>query len=273
MPTLVIVEAGSCHDGDLERMLWLVNAAAYAHANVFKVQFWSDPDVLADRRRVPAVYREIYRRYRMPVEWFPAVRARCRDLGLALGVSTYLPQDVAVVDPFTDVFKVASFEADAQDLLRAIDATRGARPLVISLGLGASRWSLRSRPHTSYLRCVTAYPAPVEDLHLAQLYPCHDGEGLCDCPHLDGLSDHTDPALTWTGALAVAAGAEIVEAHLRLVETDPQNPDAPHAMVPDQFRAYVQHIRFAEVCRGDGGEESRVLPCEQPLAAYKVRTT
>lgn len=264
MPTMVICEPGACHDGSLTRMLALADAAKDAGADVFKVQFWSNPERLAQRRRATGYYRDAYWRYRVPEDWLEPVRNRCRQNGLTLGMTVYLPEDARVAERFADVLKVASFEAEATDLLDALEpAVTQQRPLVISLGMGARRD--RARPWTFYLRCVSAYPAPVEALNLRQLWPDADRE----VP--DGLSDHTDPALTWTGALAVAAGAWIVEAHLRLDDTDPQNPDAPHAMPPLQFREYVRHIRFAERCLGTGFPTSGPLPCEAAMAQFKVR--
>jgi sialic acid synthase SpsE len=271
--TLVIVEPGSCHDGVLNRLLALAEEAAAAEADVFKMQYWSDPDALADRRRVPDYYRKLYRQYRPNPGWLDAAKLRCIRLGLRLGVTVYLPQDVPLVAQVADVFKVASFEAEARDMFAAlrpfigIQPGKGLRPLVVSLGMGA-RWpDLPDHTNAIYLKCVSAYPAPVEALHLSHLWP-HDERGP-----FDGLSDHTDPALTWTGALAVAAGARTVEAHLRLDDTDPLNPDSPHAMTPRQFCDYVRHIRFAESCVGDPDDYTvGVLPCEEPMARFKVVT-
>lgn len=260
--TLVVAEAGSCHDGELKKALTLIDVASIAKVDVVKFQYWSDPDALADRRRVPSFYREFYARYKMPLQWLHDLREACHAHGLLLGVTTYLPQDVAPVASYADVLKIASFEAEAQDLLDAHLPYLGHKPVLVSLGMDGHKRpvAIWRGAAVRYLRCVSAYPAPVEDLHLQKLW----GSGL-------GLSDHTDPALTWTGALAVAAGAPVVEAHLKVWTTDPTNPDAPHAMLPDQFRDYVRHIRFAEACVGDGEAPEGVLPSEEPMAAYKVR--
>ena len=83
----------------------------------------------------------------------------------------------------------------------------------------------------------------------------------------DGLSDHSRHR--WMGALAVAAGAEIIEAHLRLDDTDPENPDFATAFTPAEFADYVRNIRFAEAALGDG--QKRLQDCERPMAEYRVR--
>lgn len=260
--TLVIAEAGSCHDGDLDRALALVDAAADAGADACKFQFWSDPDALADRRRALPSHREAYRRYRVPAFWLPVLHTRCGRRGIDFMATAYLPEDVATVAPLVARFKIASFEADARDLIEAHAPYAGERRLVVSLGMGAHGavppgWAAGA---VDWLLCVSAYPAPADALNLARLRA-----GV-----YAGLSDHTDPSLTWTGALAVAAGARILEAHLRLVDTDPRNPDAPHAMTPPQLYEYARHVRFAERCAGDP-DEAGAHESEREMAAYKVR--
>jgi sialic acid synthase SpsE len=123
-------------------------------------------------------------------------------------------------------------------------------------------------PNTKHLLCVSAYPAPVEALNLHRLRPCHDSSGLCCEVRYDGFSDHTTPHLTVTGALAVAAGAQIIEAHVKAFTTDPKNPDAPHAMHPGQFAEYVTNIRLAETCLA--GTEVQREKAERAMSAYRV---
>lgn len=83
---------------------------------------------------------------------------------------------------------------------------------------------------------------------------------------MDGLSDHSRHALT--GALAVAAGATIVEAHLRLDDTPAENPDYAVAFSPSEFTQYVKNIRDAEVMLGTGRKE--IQACEHEMLSFKV---
>ena len=80
-----------------------------------------------------------------------------------------------------------------------------------------------------------------------------------------GFSDHTRSPLA--GAVAVGAGASVIEFHLRLDETDPRNPDFAVSRSPEEARVYVEHIRQAEVLMGDG--KKRIMPEEEPMLAYK----
>ena len=274
---LVIAEIGACHEGRLERAIALIWAAKDAGADVAKGQFWSSADRLADRRNANS-YREIYRKYQLIPEWLPALKAACDRAGIEWACTCYLPEDVAIVAPFVKRFKVSSFEAQDEAFLRAhLPFVLAGKDLIVSCGMNARTtdignafWTdhfvdfLRYHDRLKFLHCVSSYPAPVEALNLHLLRP---DPGLRSSYH--GFSDHSDPALTWTGAIATAAGAEIIEAHLKLDDTDPENPDAPHAMTPRQFEDYVRHIRFAETCLGDG--EKKLQACEEPMAKFRVK--
>src|SRR5436190_12700439 len=96
MKTLVIAEAGSCHDRNLQKAFALIDAAADAGADVCKFQWWSNPEKLADRRRVPDGYRQIYRRYAFPAFWLGMMKSRCVDRGIEFMCTAYLPEDVAI---------------------------------------------------------------------------------------------------------------------------------------------------------------------------------
>jgi sialic acid synthase SpsE len=258
--TLVIAEAGSCHDGQLLKALRLVNTAFNAGADVVKFQYYSDPDRLADRRRVPDSYREIYRRYQMPPVWLPVLRdyIESQDGKPELMCSTYLPEDVAVVASYVQRFKIASFEALDEEFIVA--HARFKKPIILSTGMMSEHDLLRfwmGGEGFKILHCVSAYPAPPEAMNLAVLL---GGE-------FSGISDHSRHV--WMGALAVAAGAEIIEAHLRLNDTDPENPDYATAFTPSEFAEYVKNVRFAEACLGDG--EKKLQACEEPMAKFRVK--
>jgi sialic acid synthase SpsE len=270
--TLVIAEIGACHDGSLDRAKALVRAAADCGADIAKGQFWSSADRLAGRRGVPNPYREIYRRYQVNPEWLPELKHECERAGIEWACTCYLPEDVATVAPFVQRFKVASFEAEDLELIASHIPFLRTRELIVSLGMNAAHPASLAIPfevtqRIRTLHCVSAYPAPVETLNLLAIRPPAGFDGQ---PVYDGFSDHSDPSLTWTGALAVAVGARIIEAHLRLDDTDPENPDAPHAMTPRQFEEYCRHIRFAETCLGSG--EKRLQDAEREMAQYRVKS-
>ncbi|MCH8211803.1 MAG: N-acetylneuraminate synthase family protein, partial [Planctomycetes bacterium] len=85
--------------------------------------------------------------------------------------------------------------------------------------------------------------------------------GLSDAASIPlGYSDHT--TATDTGALAVAAGASILEKHLTLNRTGP-GPDHATSLEPAQFAAYVRLAHRAHAMLGESGK--RVLAIEQDV--------
>lgn len=255
MRTTVIAEAGSCHDGSINKALRLIEVAKAQGADVVKFQFWSDPDRFASRRHAD-VYRDVYRRYAVPEPWLALLHNHAVHHAIEFMCTAYMPEDVCVIARFVNRFKIASFEAsDTQFILAHAPFDKD---VIISTGMMNGRSGQFRSDRVKYLHCVSSYPAPIDQLNL----------GVIAAYDLDGFSDHSDPAFTWTGALAVSAGARIIEAHLKLDETSLHNPDAPHAMNPRAFKEYVRHVRFAETCAGNGVKS--IQPCEHDMTAFRV---
>jgi sialic acid synthase SpsE len=102
---------------------------------------------------------------------------------------------------------------------------------------------------------VSAYPTPIEDANLAAIRACN----------LDGFSDHTRHILT--GALAVAAGARILEVHFCLPDTRDDNPDRVVSHEPEALAEYVRLTRLAAVALGDGVK--KIQPSERENARFR----
>lgn len=253
MTTMVLVEPGSIPEGDFDRMLRMIRLTAQIGADVFKNEWTSSPERMAERRGA-AEYLWSYRKLAWPVEWHQRLANACKEQGLLYATTCYLPEDVNVVWPFCDYIKVASFEAG--DLAMREALTPHLHRTIVSLGMGASAavWEGAA----ARLHCVSAYPAPVEQMNLAAIR----ARGL------DGLSDHSRHP--WTGALAVMAGARFVEFHARLNDTDPKNADYLVARAPYEADEYVRHIRLAELMLGTGAPGA--APIEAGMLPYRVRT-
>lgn len=270
--TFVIMEAAGCHDGVLVKALRLVELAREAGADAVKFQWLSSPQRLVERRQA-ADYREAYQVLSFPREWFPMLRDAAIEAGLEFMCTVYLPEDIHVVAPYVSRFKIASFEARDAHFV-GLHAEFG-KPVIVSTGMAARHevaaivqsWK-RARAGKvgeplglHVLHCVSAYPCPVEQASLAVLRA-----NPYDDRRIDGFSDHTRHP--WTGALAVAAGATIVEFHARLDDTDPTNADYAVSRTPEEAADYVRHIRLAETMMGTGVKEPQ--PSEVSMMRYRV---
>ena len=248
MAVFIIAEFGSCHDGDYLNVDSLIRYAKNAGADAAKIQFWSDSKRLAERRHMTDWTG--YERYRVPYAWLPRMEETCRRIGIEMMATVYLPEDVALVDPYVRRHKVASFEAGDAELLGLLERT--GKPVYVSRGMTDTE-QVAEGPFR-YLHCVSGYPTPRHEANIRRVQ------------HYDGYSDHTTSEIS--GALAVAMGATIIEKHLRLLRTPETNPDYPHSLTQAGFTAYVKNIIDAEQLLGTG--EAVIQPSEAENARYKV---
>lgn len=270
----VIAEIGSSHDGDSRKLERLITAAHEAGCDAVKLQYCSDGVAWAARRRAPE-YADVYCRYAIPLEWVGWARSLVRRCGMVLAVSTYIPGDPERVAPWADAIKVASFEAADAPFVGEVSALR--LPVIISTGMMTQVETCRLLASLekfsdmiSLLHCISAYPCPPEQAGLGGIGDLRSAKNFVLGARriMVGYSDHTADVLT--GALAVAAGAELLEVHVRLDDTDPVNPDYPHSLPPARLSEYVALVRKAEVMLGGWRKEPQA--CETAMMRYRVGT-
>jgi sialic acid synthase SpsE len=254
MSVLVIAEPGSTWGADLDTGYRSIDAAKQCGADAWKVQWVSDPARMAVRRH-DATLAVTYQRYlAWPEAWLDKLKARCDVVGIEFMATCYLPGDVAVLSRYSRRLKISSFEASDRELVGV--ALDRADEVILSLGMGTQWRGYMERCRT--LHCISGYPTPIEQLNLGAM------------AHRDGLSDHTLSVIT--GALAVAAGASIVEKHMCLSDTPSNNPDFLHSLVADgtlpDFVTYVHYVRLAEQAMGNGVVQA--MPCEASSLRYRI---
>lgn len=241
MKAFVIAEAASTHDGDLGKALELVDIATKAGADACKFQYWSSAERLAQRRNA-LDYLPVYQRYQIPVGWLSVLSGRCKDNGIEFMCTAFLQEDIGVVEPFVSRFKIASFEAGDKTFVRSHNLFP--KPVVLSTGMMGMEQAQESAGRLTACEAV---------LHCVSKYPCKsvDVEVITEMRQVFGrvgLSDHT--GRTISGALAIAAGADVVEVHYRHPDTDPENPDCAPAVA--SLKDYVTLCRAAEEYRLGG---------------------
>ncbi|MGP1355612.1 N-acetylneuraminate synthase family protein [Roseicyclus sp.] len=256
----LIAELSANHDRDLEQALRLVDLAGEAGWDFLKLQTYSAESLTMDSDHpsmaVDPVWGrtnlyELYRDAAMPMEFHKPLVDRARALGMVPFTSVYDPRDL----PFTEelgfpIYKIASFEMTYDDLLREIAGT--GKPVVMSTGMAdlaevdhaIEVLSRNKSGPVVLLHCVSAYPAPLEDLNLRAM------ESLA--PRCDGLVGFSDHTIGSRAALAAAAmGAVAIEKHITNDPTRP-GPDHRFSATSDVLRDIATGVAEIHAARGSG---------------------
>ena len=268
----IIAEIGVNHDGSVERALDLVESASHAGADAVKMQLFETDRLLGAAARLAAYQKSsgesdpmaMLRRLELSTDQMAPIVERAHALGLGAIVSIFSVELVAEADRLPwDAFKSASPDIINRPLLGAMAAT--GRPMVVSTGTAdadevrrAVDWLESASDRLTLLQCVSSYPIPQgqEGLEgIAALTRLFDGPV--------GYSDHTGRAET--GALAVEAGASILEVHLTH-DRAATGPDHAASLDPEQLAEYVRRARRATM--GDPraiDADKHVQPCEREV--------
>ncbi len=260
---VIIAEAGVNHEGSLDTCLRMVDEAAQAGCDVFKVQVY-DPDRLVTRTAATywknghGTQQDAYHAHpglaRVAVQ---AVAAYCHVVGIDFCASVFHVEDVPWLAELVDVFKVASGDLTHHDLLRAVRAT--GKPVLLSTGaadLDEIDLAAALLQGETLLHCVLSYPTAVSDVNLSAVtdlayrFPGHPV----------GYSDHTLPDVSHSIILAAyMLGAGVFEKHFTLDRSLPGN-DHYHSFTPDDFSRLRGMLDAAQAAQGSGGK--RILDCE-----------
>ncbi len=266
----IIAEIGVNHDGSLDRALQLVQIAKQCGADAVKLQVFKAAQLMHQSSEFAEYQRTtvsdsdptaMLRRYELDESQMKTVVAAIHAAGMAAVATPFSPDDVETVSRLgIDVVKIASPDSVNQPLLQR--AAQLGKPMIVSTGAAnldeiqmCCDWLRGWHASFSLLHCVSSYPTPLEMTHLRWI-----GE-LRDQFHVTvGFSDHSTEIIS--GAMAVAAGAAIVERHLTY-SRQAQGPDHAASSDPGQFSHYVRLVRQAERMIGLPGK--RVLPIEQDV--------
>jgi N,N'-diacetyllegionaminate synthase len=268
--TLVIAEVGVNHDGSRERAIELVHLAAAAGADAVKLQIFR-ADLLMHPSTVFAAYQRdrvedadpiaMLRRYELPDSAVEQIVATARELSLIPIATPFSREDVEIIERLDlPAIKIASPDLVNLPLLERV--CRSGKPLLLSTGAATldevrqtTQWLSDWNARFGLLHCTSSYPVPASDANLSWI-----GELATEFNVPIGFSDHTTDVTA--GALAVAAGACVIEKHLTY-DRAAEGPDHSASADAREFAQYVASIRSAEVLRGCPGKH--VLQSEQDV--------
>lgn len=269
-PAFVIAEIGVNHDGSLQRALELVAHAARAGADAVKLQLFH-AQTLVNPAATMAHYQKTHcaddsviqmlGRYELSDDAVHRTIAAIKAAGMLPIATPFSLDQVGLIDQLDlPAIKIASPDLVNWPLLDASIQT--GRPLLLSTGAA----TMDEVSHTvdrlnerfaryALLHCISSYPTPDGSAHLGWISELRHRFGC-----VLGYSDHTANLLS--GALAVAAGACVIEKHLTY-DRAACGPDHSSSADPQQFGEYIRLIRSAEQLCGQG--KKYVLDIEQDV--------
>ncbi|MDF9745849.1 N-acetylneuraminate synthase [Natrinema salsiterrestre] len=259
-----IAEAGVNHNGSLDRAKKLIDVAADAGADAVKFQTFSadrlvTPDASTARYQESATgetdQHEMLKQYEIDRAKHRKLFDYCSEQDITFLSTPFDPESADMLaDLGVSAFKIGSGELDNHPLLTHI-AEYGL-PMVVSTGMGTMSEvrkahnavrSVSSDIDISFLHCTSAYPTPITDVNLRAMETMSE-----EFPLPVGFSDHT--TMPETTALAVAAGACIVEKHFTVDSTLP-GPDHEASLEPDELCRAVALVKQASAARGGPTKE------------------
>jgi sialic acid synthase SpsE len=252
-PCFVVAEAGSNHNGSLNRAKRLIDVAVKAGADAVKFQS-INPEKLYLMEELSDEFKKVLKQMEFPEDWHRKL-SRYAEKKRIIFLST--PTYVEAVDILEKInvkaYKIASTQVAAHlELVRYV-ASRG-KPILMSTGLVGRSGITRAlnvcyregNKNIALLHCNSIYPTSPELVNLKYIHTLQRTFG-----HPVGFSDHT---LGFHVTLAaVALGACVIEKHFT-VSRKLKGPDHFYALEPGELAEMVQRIREVERASGDGRE-------------------
>jgi N,N'-diacetyllegionaminate synthase len=276
-PVYVMAEAGVNHNGSVDAALRLVDAARRAGADAVKFQAFGATR-LASRHAEQAAYQkgsaaassqaEMLRKLELAQADFARIKRHCDDVGIEFLATPFGVEDLRMLlDLGVRAIKIASPDIINRPLLAAAAESR----LPILLSTGASETAEIDAAHDLLARqlamplvllhCVSAYPVKPEQANLRRIAKLRE---RYHCPA--GYSDHTIE--TFTGQLAVTAGACLLEKHFTL-NRGQSGPDHAFSLLPAELTEYVRLARRPEATTHAGRRDA----AEAMLGTGRINVT
>ena len=260
-PIFIIAELSGNHLQKFDNAVKLIKAAKETGADAIKLQTYTPDTITIDCINEyfqikqgtiwdGQTFYELYKKAYTPWEWQPKLKKIAEEEGLVFFSSVF---DKTAVDFLEKInvpaCKIASFEITDIPLIEYA-ASKG-KPIIISTGIATlsdieeaiNACKRMGNERIALLKCVSAYPTPLEDVNLRTI------PNLADTfKTVVGLSDHS---LSISVPIAsVALGACIIEKHLTL-DRKLGGPDAAFSLEPKEFKAMVKSVREVEKALGE----------------------
>ncbi len=260
---LIIAEAGVNHNGSIILAKQLIDAAAFAGADIVKFQTFNanrqvtrtakKADYQAQVTGIEESQHAMLARLELTEDMHHDLIAYCQTRNIVFLSTGFDLQSVdLLVRLGQECFKIPSGEITNLPYLRHIGQL--SKTVILSTGmatLGDIEVAIdvleqagTPRANLTVLHCTTEYPTPMNEVNLRAMQSINKAFGVAV-----GYSDHT--CGIEVAIAAVAMGATVIEKHFTLDRKLP-GPDHQASLEPAELSAMVTAIRNIEDALGDG---------------------
>lgn len=278
---IIIAEAGVNHNGELEKALQLIDAAAEAGADYVKFQTFKTENLVQQEAK-KAEYQvtntnddgtqfAMLKKLEIPMDWYDKLIARANEKGIGFLSTGFDEESIDFLDQLgCEFFKIPSGEITNKPYLQYI-AGKG-KPVIISTGMSDLKdisnaidvfiSSGTRLCDITVLHCNTQYPTEMKDVNLLAMLNIEDEFDV-----KIGYSDHT--LGIEVPIAATALGARVIEKHFTLDRNLP-GPDHSASLTPGELKSMVSGIRNIELAiSGSGIKEPSTSEKKNIAAARK----
>lgn len=246
---MLVAELCSNHNGDLDRALALVQAAAQSGCTHVKFQLLRRSELWEPVTLKQLEQQEIPLPLEVPEQWLPHISDACAHHGLGLVITPCYLNAVRAAIATADVWKIASGDLTYDGLLRTVGRTT--QLLILSTGAShlyevqrAIRLTGRPPDEILLLHCISSYPTQPHDVNLSAIETLRESTG-CAVGYSDHSADWRICAMAVIGYNAAA-----IEFHFDL--SDRQGQETKHSLCPRQVHTLVGWLALWDLVQGDG---------------------
>lgn len=269
----IIAEIGVNHNGSIDAAKTMIDAVHQCRADAVKFQTFSANRLArVDTPKVPYQERsgpdgeshiEMLRKLELSKSGHRELKQYCQEVGIDFCSTPYSAEDAVFLESIgVPFYKVASADLVDRTLHEFISST--GKDALVAVGMASMNEieetlsiyrDAGTEDRVVLLHCVSAYPAPCDELNLRAMLTLREVFGV-----RVGYSDHsTGPA---AAAAATALGACVIEKHFTLDKSLP-GPDHAASSTPAEFEELATMIREVECALGSPTKE--VMPSEEDM--------
>ena len=265
-----IAEVGVNHDGDTGKAKELIDAAKEVGCHAVKFQNWITDAVYSRTESLKPSYQkfgtdpseseyETIKALELRTDQLVDLKEYCdeKEIQFLSTPDEWQSAELLLYDLSLPIIKIASQDVTNLPFLRLL--AESGRPLILSTGaasLSEVSIAVEEIAKTSgswcLMHCVSAYPAPLEEMNLRVITSYKEYFG-CQV----GFSDHSLGVVAAGAALAL--GAVVFEKHISM-DSESFGPDHIASTTPSAFAEYVEQLKELAVGLGDGVK--KIQQCE-----------